>query len=59
MSSGLLIAGARCVEDKKTLYKFAAYRKIEISKNHHFANDWILKIIIGLGELTDFNSTSA
>jgi len=49
MSSRLLVAGARYVQEKKTLFRAAAYRKTEFSSNCHFAHDWNLKIIIGLG----------
>ena len=49
MFSRLVVAGPRYVQEKKTLFKVAAYRKTEISNNHHFANDWNLKIVVGLG----------
>jgi len=49
MSSVMKVAGARYEQEKKTLFRAAAYRKTEISHNCHFIYDWNLKIVIGLG----------
>ncbi len=49
MSSELLVAGARYVQEKKTLYRVAAYRKEMNDCHHHCRPGWNLKAIIALG----------
>jgi len=43
------IAGARCEQEKKTLFRAAAYRNIRFIKSSHFKHDWNIKTIIALG----------